>query len=87
LENIYPCIVPFKESVIGNGKEREIEIFREINRKDLSHASLALSEVWSKIEEQNLKPTIEEYDIAILEGLENMTETGRVRMLLKSVSR
>jgi len=73
-QKIYPCLTPFEQTVHGDNKEEELKIFRGKTEGYLSAAINNIRGLNSMISEAGLKPTLDEYDIDIANGINNLSE-------------
>jgi hypothetical protein len=67
-------LTPFEKTVEGKGRDEEIAIFRTNTSQFFAESILELSAIKAQIKLSGLKPTLDEYDKDITEGMKNMSE-------------
>lgn len=72
--NLYPCLTPFEQTVHGSNREGELKIFQENTDRYRFTSINALSNIDSQISNAGLKPTFDEYDVDILEGIKDLSD-------------
>ncbi|MHB8164699.1 MAG: hypothetical protein ACYDDV_10245 [Methanoregula sp.] len=76
-EDVYACLPPFKETLKGDLKSHEIQVYEEnIDRRYL-HAFENLSAMRRELSSKGLLPSLDEYDQEITVGIERMDDSEK----------
>ncbi len=78
--DVYACLPPFKETIKGERKEHEIQIYNENVDRRYSQAFRNLSRLRSELLSKGLLPSLEEYDQEIISGEEKMDTTEKHKL-------
>jgi hypothetical protein len=70
---VYPCLTPFEQTVRGDNRGEELQIFRKITKDYRSNAIFSMKQINAMISNSDLKPRLDEYDIDIIDTAQSMS--------------
>lgn len=76
-EDVYACLPPFKETIKGERKAEEIQVYEENIIRRYSNALEKLSSIRNELMSKGLLPSLEEYDHEITSGIEKMDDSEK----------